>query len=81
MTTILSEKAVEVTSVCTPLTKPVACLDRAGKASSLTSSSGMIGLSMINPPAMMGLYTAYVKRAPRLESRELVRKTAPLLAE
>lgn len=46
MTTILFEKAIDVTSVVTPLTKPVACLVRAGKGSSLTSISDMIkGLS------------------------------------
>lgn len=35
---ILSEKLVEVISVGTPLTSPVACFERAGKGSCLTST-------------------------------------------
>ena len=39
---ILSEKLVEVISVGTPLTSPVACFDRAGKGSCLTSTGDIV---------------------------------------
>lgn len=54
VTSILSAKLVQETSVGMPLTSPFACRDDAGKGSSLTSVEAMVRCVFSKEPQLVG---------------------------